>query len=67
MQNSFNPNEVDILAKVVDEACLKLGAIDDATKEHLATRVFFYAAQGERDFDTLLSVALGRKAAANAP
>jgi hypothetical protein len=58
MQNSFNPTEVNILAKVIDEACLKLGRIDDMTKENVAARVLDYAAQGERDFETLLSVAL---------
>ena len=67
MQGSFNPNEVNILAKVVDEACLKVGCADKRAKEMLALRVLDYAAQGERDFQTLLSVALGRKAAANAP
>jgi hypothetical protein len=66
MQNSFNPSEVDILDKVVDEACRKLGRSDDATKENVASRVFFYAAQGERDFDTLLSVALNGRAGSNA-
>ena len=62
MQNSFNPHEVEVLAKVVDEACKKLGCVDDATKQSLAARVLDYAAHGERDFDTLLSVALGGKA-----
>jgi hypothetical protein len=66
MKNCFNPNEIDILVKVVDEACQKLGTIDDAAKEHLATRVFFYAAQGERDFDTLLSVALNGRVVTHA-
>ena len=66
MQNSFNPNEVDILAKVVDEACQKLGYVDETTKQMLAYRVLNYAAQGERDFETLLSVVLNGKAGADA-
>jgi len=66
MQNSFNPNEVNILAKVVDEACQRLGHVDDVTKQNLAARVLDYAAQGERDFDKLLSVALNGKAIAHA-
>jgi hypothetical protein len=67
MQNSFNPIEVNILAKVVDEACLKLGHADDMTKQKLAARVLDYAAQGERDFETLLSVALSGKPNARTP
>jgi hypothetical protein len=66
MQNSFNPTEVNILAKVVDEACQKLGCVDNTTKESVAARVLNYAAQGERDFETLLLVALYGKAIANA-
>jgi hypothetical protein len=66
MQNSFNPNEVDILAKVVDVACQRLGYVDDTTKQMLAYRVLNYAAEGERDFETLLSIALNGKAGSDA-
>jgi hypothetical protein len=66
MKNSFNPNEVEVLAKVVDEACQKLGHDDEMTKQNLAARVLHYAAQGERDFNTLLSVALSGRAVADA-
>jgi hypothetical protein len=66
MENSFNPKEVDILAKVVDEACQKLGYVDETTKQMLAHRVLNYAAQGERDFETLLSIALNWKASPDA-
>jgi hypothetical protein len=65
-KNSFNPAEVDIMAKVVDEACQKLGYVDETTKQMLAYRVLNYAAQGERDFETLLSIALNGKAAPDA-
>ena len=61
MQNSFNPNEVEMLAKVVDEACQKLGYVDETTKQMLAHRVLNSAAKGERDFETLLSIALNWK------
>lgn len=66
MNNSYNPNEVDILAKVVDEACLKLGCVDEVAKQAIAARVLNYAAQGKRDFETLLSVALNGKAGPDA-
>jgi hypothetical protein len=65
-KSSFNPNEVDMLAKVVDEACQKLGYVDDTTKQMVAYRVINYAAQGERDFDKLLEIALNMKAAPDA-
>jgi len=58
MQNSFNPRELEILAKVIDEASLRLGHVDEMTRQNLAVRVLAYSAQGERDFDTLLSMAL---------
>ena len=66
MKNAFNPKEVEVLAKVVDEACLKVGCADERAKEMLALRVLDHAAQGERDFEKLLSVALNGKAIAHA-
>lgn len=63
---SFNPTEVDIMAKVVDEACQKLGYVDDTTKQMVAYRVLNFAAQGERDFGKLLEVALNMRAAPDA-
>lgn len=66
MDNSFNPKEMDVLVKVVDEACQKLGGVDEATRQMVATRVLNYAAQGKRDFETLLSVALNGKATPDA-
>jgi hypothetical protein len=58
MKNSFNPAEVNLLAKVVDVASQKVGCADLRAKEMLARRVLCLAGQGERDFDVLLSVAL---------
>jgi hypothetical protein len=66
MQNSFNPDQVNVLVKVVNEASLRLGHVDEITKQNLAARVLAYAARGERDFETLLSVALNGKAIAHA-
>ena len=66
MNNSFNPNEVELLAKVIDAACQKVGCADERAKEMLALRVLDHAAQGERDFDALLSAALNGQAIAHA-
>jgi hypothetical protein len=66
MKNSFNPAEVNLLAKVVDEACLKVRCADLRAKEMLAIRVLCIAAQGERDFDVLLSAALNATSMAHA-
>lgn len=57
-KNSFNPDD-QLLTKVVDEACRRVGSIDDVTKEVLALRIRAYVAEGERDFDRLLVFALG--------
>lgn len=62
MQNLFTPDEIDVLAKVIDEVCRKLSIVDDATKQFLAERLLDYAAQGERDFETLFSIAVNGKA-----
>ena len=59
MRSSFNPDEVNLLAKVVEEACLKVGCADERAKEMLAVRILDHAARGERDFDKLLMFALG--------
>jgi hypothetical protein len=62
MQNSFNPDEISVLTKVIEEACLRLSWADDTERQMVALRVLDYAARGERDFETLLSVALNGKA-----
>jgi hypothetical protein len=66
MNNFFNPAEVNLLAKVVDEASLKVRCADQKAKEVLAMRVLYVAAQGERDFEALLSAALNWKPMAHA-
>jgi hypothetical protein len=66
MQNSFDPWDVTLLAKVVDEACRKLGRPDIETRELLAARVVSHAALGERDHATLLAVAMNGKGFAHA-
>ena len=66
MKYSFDPTEMSLLAKVVDEACRKVGCADEAAKEMLATRVLYRAGRGERDFDALLSAALNGEVIAHA-
>ncbi len=66
MKNSFNPDEIIVLAKVVDEACLKVSCADEKAKELLALRVLDRAAQGERDYKTLLTFALNGRALSDA-
>jgi hypothetical protein len=66
MKCSFNPTEVDLLAKVVDKACRQVGCADEVAKEMLAMRVLYLAGRGERDFDALLSAALNGDAIAHA-
>ena len=66
MTYSFNPAEMNLMSKVVDEACLKIGCADERAKELLALRVLNRAVEGELDFETLMSVALNGKAFTNA-
>lgn len=56
MGNSLSPDEMSILAKVIDDACLKLGC-DEAQREAIAARVTSCAAHGARDYETLFAVA----------
>jgi hypothetical protein len=58
MLNSFDPNDMALLMEVVDQACVKIGGCDEATKAVIAARVLKSAGRGGRDFDTLLSIAL---------
>jgi hypothetical protein len=58
MQNSFDPTEINLLAKVVECACAQLGGCDDTTKEWIAARILSRVSDGERNFDALLSLAL---------
>lgn len=58
MQNSFDPKEIAVMTQVVDQACAELGGCDEITKKWIAARVLARAAEGECDFDLLLSVAI---------
>jgi hypothetical protein len=58
MINCFDPTEIRLLVKVVDEACLQVSCADKLAKEMLAMRVIYLAGRGERDFGVLLSAAL---------
>ena len=66
MKNSFNPREVNLLSEVVQEACRRLPCVDDQARQNVAARVIDSAAQGECDFDRLLSIALNRRVTAHA-
>lgn len=57
MQNAFEPDEVELLAKVVNDACVKLDC-GEALKPIVAARVLSFAAKGTRDYDTLLDIAV---------
>lgn len=56
MHNAFNPQEMALLAKVVDDACQKLGC-DEAQRATVASRVLSFASKGTRDYDTLIAIA----------
>ncbi len=56
MQSSFTHQELELFAKIVNEACLELGC-DEAERKNVETRVLSFAAAGCRDFETLLTVA----------
>ena len=60
MQNAFDPPEIELFSKVIDDACRRLGC-DDALKAMVAARVLSYADQGMRDYETLLAIAMARK------
>jgi hypothetical protein len=66
MEHYFNPDEINILGRVIEKACLRVGCADERAKEMLALRVLDRAARGERDFDELLSAALNGEGIAHA-
>ena len=59
MKNALTPDELDMVAKVTNEACDKLH-YDAGTKAAIAARVLGFANKGERRYDTLLAIALDR-------
>lgn len=58
VRSSFNPDEMDLLAKVIEDACAKLGRVEDREKQLMAARVMSSASGGESAYHALLSVAL---------
>lgn len=57
MRNTLTPDELDLVAKVTDEACNSLRC-DEAMKGVIAARVLGFANKGERRYETLLAIAL---------
>jgi hypothetical protein len=57
MRNALTPGEVDMVSKVTDEACEKLGC-SEVMRTAIATRVLGFANKGERRYETLLAIAL---------
>jgi hypothetical protein len=58
MRRSFSSDELALLTRVVDKACLDIGGCDTLTHDEIASRLLaYYADYGERDFEKLLSVA----------
>jgi hypothetical protein len=60
MKDSFDSEELILLTRVIDKACLELGGCDEATHADIASRVMaYYSDHGELDFNALLSIATG--------
>jgi hypothetical protein len=60
MKDSFDSEELILLTRVIDKACLELGGCDEATLADIASRVMaYYSDHGELDFNALLSIATG--------
>lgn len=57
MKNALMPDEVDMVSKVTDEACERLGC-DAVVRSAIAARVIGFANTGERRYETLLAKAL---------
>ena len=57
MRNALTPDELEMVAKVTDEACDKLRC-DAGMKAAIGARVLGFANKGERRYDTLLAIAL---------
>jgi hypothetical protein len=61
MNNVLMPDEVEMVSKVTNEACEKLGC-DIAVRSAIAARVVGFANKGERRYATLLAIALDQTA-----
>jgi hypothetical protein len=49
----FNASELDVLTRVLRQACADVGPIDDRIRSKIANRILSLACDGERDFETL--------------
>jgi hypothetical protein len=59
MKNALTPDEVEMVSKVTDDACDKLGC-SEVMRTTIATRVLGFANRGERRYEMLLAVALDK-------
>ncbi|WP_119271448.1 hypothetical protein [Taklimakanibacter deserti] len=59
MRNALTPDELDMVAKVTNEACDTLQC-DAAMRPIIAARVLGFANRGERRYDALLAIALDK-------
>jgi hypothetical protein len=60
MSNSFDPNELMLLQRIVELAAADLGIDDDERRSLIASRVVAAAERGEWDFDLLMAHAKGK-------
>lgn len=58
MQYCLEPEDMALLIKVVDEACIQLGGCDESTKSIIATRILCHSYRGKRDYERSLAIAL---------
>ena len=59
MRNALMPDEVEMVAKVTNQACEELGC-NEVIRTNIAARVIGFANRGERRYETLLAVALDK-------
>ena len=57
MRNTLTPDELDMVAKVTNEACDRIQC-DEGMRGVIAARVLGFANKGERRYETLLAIAL---------
>lgn len=58
LKHSLDREEIELVSNVITEACSRLGECDQSMKDKIASRVVSSADRGERDYHTLLSIAL---------
>jgi hypothetical protein len=57
MSASFNSEELDLLAKILEQACAEMTVTDEVTRSLIAKRILHLAQRGERDPRKLLDYA----------